>query len=445
MNSTQNVITKLLSNIGSRKEVEQYLRYYATPGAPKLAVIKVSGKVLAASLDELAASLTFLQKVGLLPVVVHGGRPQLDRALAIAGFDAPPVDGLRPMTPAVLEVARRVFHEVNHTLVEALEALGTRARPFTSGVFETSVTASSGLGLVGEIARVHDAPLVSAARSGHVPVVTPLGETTGGQIVVVPAHLAARAMAHSMRPHKIVYLTERGGLVDAAGGVRSAVNLAEDYDENEPSLPEDSRRRLGEIAAMLHELPPSSSVSITSPEHLAKELFTHGGAGTLVRLGERVRRYSSFADIDISRLRALIEECFGRRLHPTYFETKEPHAVYLTDSYRAAAILTLEDAVPYLDKFAVTPEAQGEGLGGSIWQRFRRDHTRLFWRARASNPINSWYAQVADGLYKSDPWWVFWCGMTDFAEIQQCVERALSMAATLTELDSVPPPPPVPP
>lgn len=442
MNNTQNIIVKLLSNIGSRKEVEQYLRNYASAGAPKLAVVKVSGSVLDLNIEDLASSLTFLQQVGLLPVVVHGGAPQLDRALEAAGIDAPWIDGLRPMSPAVLEVARRVFYEANHTLVEALEALGTRARPFTSGIFEARVTQDQALGLVGEITRVHDAPIVSAARGGYLPVITPLGETAGGQIVVVHAHLAARALALTMRPHKIVYLNQSGGLLDAHGRIRSAVNLAEDYDElvSDPKLPEDSRRRLGEINAMLTELPPSSSVSITSPENLAKELFTHHGAGTLVRLGERVRRFASFDELDVPRLRALVEECFGRRLHSAYFEKKRPSAIYVTDSYRAAAIVTLEGDVPYLDKFAVTPEAQGEGLGGSIWQRFRRDHTKLFWRARASNPINTWYAQNADGLYKTDRWWVFWCGISAFPEIEKCVRCALDLPATLEDPESVPPP-----
>jgi acetylglutamate kinase len=184
---------------------------------------------------------------------------------------------------------------------------------------------------------------------------------------------------------------------------------------------------------MLDELPPTSSVSVTSPENLAKELFTHRGAGTLVRRGERVRAYTSFKDVDAGRLRALLETCFGRALHPEYFEKKQPLVIYLADSYRATAIVTLEHGVPYLDKFAVTTEAQGEGIGGSIWKRLLREHPKLFWRARAQNPVNGWYAENAGGLYKTEKWWVFWCGMTDFSEIRRSVEHALSMPATLED------------
>ncbi len=93
--------------------------------------------------------------------------------------------------------------------------------------------------------------------------------------------------------------------------------------------------------------------------------------------------------------------------------------------------------MPYLDKFAVTNEAQGEGIGGSIWQRLRKENPKMFWRARPSNPVNAWYAQNADGLYKTSTWWVFWCGMSEFPEIQASVERALGMAATFHDTPSV--------
>lgn len=438
MSSTHDVIVTLLTNIGSRKEVQQYLRHYSSPSAPKFAVVRVSGRVLDQSLESLAASLAFLREVGLVPVVVHGASPQLDRALAEAGIDAPVVDGLRPMTREVRDVARRVLHDESARLVDALESKGTRARPFTSGVFEADADDDARLGAVAIVQRVHDAALLAAARAGHVPVVSPLAETRDGRLLVVHADAAASAVAVAVRPHKIVYLTEEGGLRDSHGRIRSAVNLAEDRDEVlGVAVPPAARRRMSEIATMLERLPTTSSVSITSPDHLARELFTHRGAGTLVRLGEHVHKVTSFADLDRTRLRALLEECFGKRLHPAYFDEKRPFRVYLSESYRATAILTLEDGVPYLDKFAVTPEAQGEGIGGSIWSRMRHETPKLFWRSRADNPVNGWYAQNADGLYKTDRWWVFWCGMRSFAEIGESVTRALAMPATLKEPASV--------
>jgi bifunctional N-acetylglutamate synthase/kinase len=439
----KDVIARLLTNIGSRKEVEQYLRYYTNADAPQFAVVKVSGALVDRSLDALASSMTFLAQVGLVPIVVHGGNVQLDRALEQAGLEVPVVRGLRKMTPATLEIARRVLHDTNLRLVEALESLGTRARPFTSGVLDARKVESPELGLIGEVAAVRESAIAQTAASGVLPIVAPLGETAKGQILVIHADKVASAIAQALKPHKVIFLNEVGGLVDGTGAIRSAVNLAEDYDElvAEGNLGPEARHKLIEIKDLLSQLPPTASASITSPEHLAKELFTHGGQGTFVRRGEKVVCHDSWDAVDLPRLRALLEACFARRLDSAYFEQKSPYKVYLAESYRATAILTMENGIPYLDKFAVTSEAQGEGIGGSIWQRLRRENEKLFWRSRANNPINAWYAQKADGLYKSDKWWVFWCGMSSFSEIQPCVENALAMKATfLDALPSSPPP-----
>src|ERR1700679_1208732 len=99
MQSTQDIIVKLLTNIGSRKEVEQYLRHYAGEGSQKLAVVKVSGSVLEGSLDSLASPLSCLQRVGLHPIVVHGPGPQLRRAITDAGLDV-----TSGVTPEILEI-----------------------------------------------------------------------------------------------------------------------------------------------------------------------------------------------------------------------------------------------------------------------------------------------------------------------------------------------------
>jgi acetylglutamate kinase len=421
MQTTQDIIVRLLTNIGSRKEVEQYLRHYASVDAQKVAVVKVGGTILEGSLDDLASSLAFLQKVGLQPIVVHGAGRQVARAIREAGLtrDA--------MTPEALEVSRRVLQRENLALADALEGFGTRARPIVSGVFEVKEP--------GDVTRVHDAAIKSSLAAGYLPILAPLGETERGHILNLNPDVAARELALAVRSHKTIFLTAAGGLLDGEGRVVSAVNLDEDFDElmKRDWVKKGMRRKLEQIRAVLMELPRSSSVSITSPEHLAKELFTHRGAGTLVRMGERVGKHDTFDGMDQPRLRGLLEQCFGRELDPDYFAKKTPYAVYLADSYRATAIFTREEPLPYLDKFAVTTEAQGEGIGGSIWKKVRKDIPKFFWRSRASNPVNDWYAEKADGSFKSDTWWVYWCGTQSFPEIQACVERALAMPATFRD------------
>ncbi len=435
MSDTKDVIVRLLRNLGSRKEVEQYLKQYSSVDSQKFAIIKAAGSILAKDLDALASSLTFLQRVGLHPIVLHGAGPQIDEALAEADVPNDRSGDQRVITPRVLEIARKVYLRENLRLVEALEELGTRARPVTAGVLQASLIDVNSLGFFGEVNRVHVDAIQSSIRAGQLPIVACLGETPSGQIVTLNPDVAIRELSLAIQPFKVIYLNEAGGLLDEEKRLISAVNLAEDYDSlvAQPWLPAAAREELSQIKRLLDALPPSSSVSITSPDHLARELFTHTGSGTLVRLGERVLCYDSLEGVDRDRLRQLLEACFGRRLDEDYFDKKAFHRIYLADSYRATAIITHGRGVPYLDKFAVTTQAQGAGEGGSLWKRMCRENPKLYWRARNGNEINPWYFQQSTGSYKDERWTVFWYGLEGWDEIKACVDHALFLPATLRE------------
>ena len=183
----------------------------------------------------------------------------------------------------------------------------------------------------------------------------------------------------------------------------------------------------------LDALPLASSVSITRPAELAKELFTHRGSGTLVRRGERVLTATSWDELDTGRLRQLVESAFGRRLLPDYFARTRLHRAYVSENYRAAMIVTLEDGVPYLDKFAVLDEAQGEGLGRAVWLLMREQNPALFWRSRHGNPVNTFYYAESDGCIKQEKWKVYWYGDADFARIERYVQLCAQRPATLEE------------
>jgi N-acetyl-gamma-glutamyl-phosphate reductase / acetylglutamate kinase len=84
-----------LYSIGTKREVERYLRIFSNPSQPaKFAVIKVGGAVLG-QLNELALSLSFLLRVGLYPVILHGGGPQLNEIIERSGVIPEYIDGIR--------------------------------------------------------------------------------------------------------------------------------------------------------------------------------------------------------------------------------------------------------------------------------------------------------------------------------------------------------------
>ena len=430
---TRTTIVRLLSNIGSAKEIQQYLKRFSDAGSTRFAVIKVGGAILRDELDSLASSLAFLHRVGLIPVVVHGAGPQIDQALGEAHIELRMRDGLRVTPPEVLAVARRMLAAENMRLVDALQQLGTRATGVTGGVFECRPIDADALGLVGTVDRVDDHAIMPSIRAGAIPVLASLGETARGQILHLDADTAAHALVRHFQPYKVIFLTRTGGIPDQHGAIMPALHLSTDFDEtvHQPWMPGPIRARLEQIRDMLEALPAASSVSITRPDQLARELFTHRGSGTLVRRGEHIDVFERWDDIDLGRLQELLESSFRNPLAPGYFERTRLHRAYVTRSYRAAALLTLEDGIAHLDKFAVSDEARGEGLGRATWVRMRHEHPKLYWRSRRENPINDFYFQEADGCVKGTPWNVFWYGFDDFAEIARCVEIARARPATI--------------
>ncbi len=429
MTDVRQIVHELLAQLGSSREAQQYLKEYSGTNQARFAVVKVGGGILRDHLDELTSALAFLHRLGLIPVVLHGAGPQLDRALTDAGIKTERRDGLRVTSDSVMSVARPLMYKENLRLVEALEAKGVRARGIQHGVFQCSYLDRENLGLVGAVEEVELSAVESAVRSGAVPVLTCLGESPSGQVLNINADIASRELVWKLRPHKVIFLSPTGGLLDRQGRIISAVSLTNDYDAlmQQPWLHSGMRLKLQQINEMLQRLPDNTSVSITSAAQLTRELFTYRGAGTLVRKGEAI---NVFEDPDVDTLlavKALVEQSFLKTLRDDWFEQLTEPLVLLSETGRAAAIITSGvDGIPYLDKFTVTSEAQGEGLGAAIWQVVRARYPALYWRSRYTNPVTPWYFQQADSSNRSGQWVVFTIGVEAADQRERCVADSLA-------------------
>ncbi|HUA81360.1 MAG TPA: acetylglutamate kinase [Dyella sp.] len=421
--------------MGSAKEIQQYLKRFSQLDAKRFAVVKVGGAVLRDELADLTSSLTFLQQVGLTPIVLHGAGPQLDVELEAAGITKQTVNGLRVTSPQALGIVRRVFQQENLRLVEALQAMNTRATSVPSGVFMSSYLDKDVYGMVGKVDSINLAPIDASLRAGSIPVIASLGETNEGQFLNINADFAANELVRVLQPYKIIFLTGTGGLLDDKGNIIDSINLSTEYEhlKDQPWINGGMRVKIEQIADLLQSLPLTSSVSITRPSELAKELFTHKGSGTLVRRGEKVFRFESWDGVDQSRMRDLIESSFGRKLVDDYFSRTKPYRIYVSENYRAAMILTQAEGLVYLDKFAVLDDAQGEGLGRAVWLVMREENPSLFWRSRHGNQINIFYYAESDGCYKQERWKVFWYGLDDFDTIARCVAHCAVRQPTLVD------------
>lgn len=439
MAEIRSIIIELLSHMGSSREARQYLQRFNSVDSVQFAVIKVGGGILAEQVDELAGALAFLRHAGLYPITVHGAGPQLNAALAEAGVKHQIVDGLRVTTPEVMRVVRPIIYQQNHKLVEALERRGIRARSLIHGVFECETLDENKYGLVGKVNQVHLENVHAALNSHALPIIACMGESVGGQVLNLNADSAARALVGQIRPYKIIYLTPTGGLLDEDGQVISAINLKTDFDRLMASdwVHSGMRLKLSEIKALLDPMPASVSVSITSATHLTKELFTHTGAGTLIRKGERIVAKTELTATDQSALTTVIEHCFGRSLLAGYYEQLSLQHLLHAESWSAAAVIVHGvDRVSYMDKFVVTPEAQGEGVGAALWQEINNTCPAMYWRSRVDNPVNSWYLQQADRVVRGERWLAFCYGIDDQVQAEACLQDALARPLCWREEES---------
>jgi acetylglutamate kinase len=204
------------------------------------------------------------------------------------------------------------------------------------------------------------------------------------------------------------------------------VNLSTDYEDLRRSgelaprqlqILDDARRLILELA------PQRLLVSLTSPLNLLHELFTVKGAGTLLRRGAPIARHDGLLGVDLQRLRALLGGSFGKPPSQALFARAFAH-VYLEQEYRGAAMVQRTALGGYLSKFAVTREAQGEGIGVDLWSALCSDYPTLIWRARRENPIRPWYERQCQGRFDAGEWTVYFRGLAP-AQIAQAVDLAL--------------------
>lgn len=425
-------IIKLLNNLGTESEVKKYLKRFSDPRIPSFAIIKIGGAIIQNDLDNIASAISFLQQVGLKPIIVHGAGPQLNQMLDEHGITPHFIDGKRVTSSDVLHLARKVFIQQNQMLVNAFDNIAINATSITSGLLNCRL-ADSTLGLVGQIQSINLELLTHALKRGSIPIISPLGETDSGQIVNINADSVTLALAKQLKPYKIIFLTETGGILDDCQNIIPVINLNHEYSTLMQSswLHSGMRFKLKMIKDILDALPKSTSISITTPGLLAKELFTHKGSGTLIIKGEVIHEFDSWQSIEPQVIRRLINSSFNKKLDENYFATTPLEKLYLTDCQQGLAIVSAEFPIPYLDKYCVSASAKGEGIGSNLWQRLTHDYPTLFWRAKRHNPINQFYRKKADGFQNGKDWCVYWLGDITPQEIPLCIEWANNKPITI--------------
>ena len=265
-----------------------YIRRYTG----KTMVVKVGGLPMTdpARAKSLAKDVLLLHSVGIRPILVHGGGPQIDAQMERAGLVPEFRNGLRVTDGETLDIVRMVLvGKINRELVAAVNIM----EPVAVGVagedgrLLEAEPLDPALGFVGTVTNVRAGLLHALLDDGLIPIVSTVGADTSGQPYNVNADDAARAIAGAMKAEKIIYLTGAPGLLAdpddpssliaqlSAGEARRAIADASVTGGMIPKLTSCAEAVEGGVG---------SAVMLDGrAEHaLLIELFTDTGIGTMV-------------------------------------------------------------------------------------------------------------------------------------------------------------------
>jgi acetylglutamate kinase len=253
-------------------------------------VIKYGGAAMTdpALKEEFARDVVLLKYVGLNPVVVHGGGPDITRYMERLGMEVKFVDGLRVSDEATVEVAKMVL--VGKQNKDIVLLLGRHGQPAVGlcgddGLLFTvakRMTGGTDVGFVGDIERV-DVAVLNHIAEDYIPVVASVGADTEGRSYNVNADAAAAAVAAAMGAFKLIFLTDVEGWYADPADASSRISEATAAEVRE-RMAGTSGGMLPKLEACVHALEggveAAHIVDGRQPHSLLLELFTDEGIGT---------------------------------------------------------------------------------------------------------------------------------------------------------------------
>ncbi|CAB5025670.1 unannotated protein [freshwater metagenome] len=201
-------------------------------------VVKYGGNALSGTthtdpLKVFAEDMVFLASVGIRPIVVHGGGPQINAELERQGIESKFVDGRRVTDAPTMKVVEEVLaNQVNPSIVDAIASCGGKARGMSGakdGLISV-VQRNVELGFVGDVVGIGSQVLGAVLSAGEIPVIATVGVDSSGQTFNINADSVAAFVAGEMKAEKLLYLTDIEGLrrdVSRADSLISALTASE--------------------------------------------------------------------------------------------------------------------------------------------------------------------------------------------------------------------------
>jgi acetylglutamate kinase len=239
--------------------------------------------------EAFATDVVLLKYVGLNPVVVHGGGPDITTYMERLGMEVRFHEGLRVSDPETVEVAKMVLlGKVNSDIVNRINRHGQPAVGLSGddgSMFTVKPVANADqVGNVGEIERV-DVDVLNHIAVDYIPVVASAAADVDGNSYNVNADAAAGKVAAALRAHKAIFLTDVPGWLEAPDDPSSLISRAT-VDEVERALGDVAGGMRPKLAAIVEAIRggvgSAQIIDGSRPHSLLLELFTDAGIGTMV-------------------------------------------------------------------------------------------------------------------------------------------------------------------
>ncbi len=269
----------------STKEVSKYLKKYQN----EKIVIKCGGKVLLDPilLDGMIGDIAILKKLGLTPILVHGGGLGIKKKLDELNIESKFIMGLRVTDEKMIKIVEEIMIEFNKEIIKALEKKSCKAKSIT--IKENNIIyveqENKELGYVGKPVKVNTDLLNDIIQKDFIPIVTPMGLDQKGQAYNINADTTAGALARSLKSRRLLLATDVEGVLDKneklISEIRSseAEKLVNDQTIHGGMIPKIKTC----IEAVNNGVRGVVIIDGRRPHSILFELFSDLGAGTLIR------------------------------------------------------------------------------------------------------------------------------------------------------------------
>ncbi len=241
-------------------------------------VIKFGGNAMA-EMEHVVEDIVLLKHIGINPVVVHGGGPEIDERLKKKGVIPRFINGLRHTDEDTMKIVEAVFNKINKGIVKNIINHGAKAQNIRMSIFV--IQKSRELGLVGEIKKIDKNKISKALKRGVIPVVSPIGTDEDGKKYNINADTAASYIAVALSAEKLTLLTNVDGVIisgkllshlDFGAAMRGIKNGA----INKGMIPKVEAC----IYAVKNKCPKTHLINGLVAHSLLLEIFTDKGIGT---------------------------------------------------------------------------------------------------------------------------------------------------------------------